>query len=117
LFVVDLLSEAVCKDHIQVFVEYSHIAEAKCEVDVLAKLNQINDGQEYSVEAVGDDVLTEEAGRSNGHGVAVDHAEALLEDGVLTLGRQDLLLVVVPLEVGQEVGISNETGSKVNTRM
>lgn len=109
---MDLFGEAVGEDHIQVFVENSDVAEAECEVDALAKLNQVNDSQEHGVKAVGDDVLTQKTGSSNWHWVAVDHSKSFLENSVLTLSRQDLLFIVVPLKMGDQLCISNEAWSK-----
>lgn len=53
------------------------------------------------------------AGGGDWHGVSVDHAETLLENGPLGLGRSNFLFSVVTDAVVLEVFVNNENGSQV----
>lgn len=53
------------------------------------------------------------AGGGDWHGVSVDHAETLLENGPLGLGRRNFLFSVVTNAVVLEVFVNNENGSKI----
>lgn len=53
------------------------------------------------------------AGGGDWHGVSVDHAETLLENGPLGLGRSNFLFSVVTNAVVLEVFVNNENGSQV----
>lgn len=60
-----------------------------------------------------DDIFAHEAALSDGYRVAVDHAEALLEDGVLTLCGSDLFLSKVTGQVHLQLLVNNEARSAV----
>lgn len=79
----------------------------------MVKLNQVLDAQEDGLQGVFNNILTHLAGGSDRHGVGVDHAEALLEDGPLRLGRGDFLFSVVTNAVVLEVFVNYEHGSKI----
>lgn len=79
----------------------------------MVKLNQVLDAQEDGPQGVFNNILTHLAGGSDRHGVGVDHAEALLEDGPLRLGRGDFLFSVVTNAVVLEVFVNYEHGSKI----
>jgi hypothetical protein len=69
----------------------SDVGKAEVQVQVLVVLDQINDSQEDCLQSIVDHFLTKEASSCNGNWVAVDHAETLLENGILALCRHDLL--------------------------
>jgi hypothetical protein len=72
---------------------------------------EILDGQKDGAESVLNDILAHLAGSGNGHGVSVDHAEALLVNGALGLGVHNLLFAVVTDGEGLEVLVNNEARS------
>jgi len=76
----------------------------------VVELDQILNGQENSPQSVFNDILTHLAGGCDGHGVGVDHAETLLVDGLLGLGRGHLLLTMVPDAEALEVLIDDKAG-------
>ena len=78
--VLDALDEVVREERLQRAVDHGHARKAKLKHDVFVVLDEVLNCEEDSVEGVVDYVLSEEAGCCNGHWVAVDHAEALLED-------------------------------------
>ena len=82
----------VGENDLEASVRNSNGGKPEVEHEVPVVLDQINDCQEDCVQGIVNNFLTEQAGRSNGDWVAVNHAESLLENGVLTLRGQNLLL-------------------------
>ena len=101
------------EDDLEAAVDNSNAGKAEVQVKVLVILDQINDCEEDSLQRVIDNFFTEEACCCNGHGVAVDHAEALLENGILTLRGDYLLLPWVVDEVALETRVHHEARSHV----
>lgn len=92
----------------------SHLddAEAELKLDVLVMdvdqvLNRLVDG----VQGATDDIDAHLASAGDRHRVRIDRLEALLEDGLLTAGRRDLLLALVTVKVLLEDGVDNEARS------
>jgi hypothetical protein len=111
LLLLNLAGKPVGELNFLAAVDEVNIGEAELELDVAVELDKILDGKENVLEAVLNDVLTHVAALGNGNSVGVDHAEALLEDGALGVGRVDFLLVRVTDEVGLDILISNEARS------
>lgn len=111
LLLLDDLGEPVSELNLLAAVDEVHVGEAELELDVAVKLDEVADGEEDVLEAVLDNILAHVAALGDGHGVGVDHAEALLEDRALGVGGVDLLLVGVTDQVGEDVLIGYEAGS------
>lgn len=79
----------------------------------MVELNQVLDGQEDGLQGVFNNVLTHLTGGGDWHGVGVDHAETLLKNGPLRLGRGDFLFSVVTNAMVLKVFVNNENGSKI----
>jgi hypothetical protein len=93
---LDLGGEIGGERDLHVSVYETDVRKSKLQAQVMVVLDHVLDRQEDRAQGVFDDVLAHLAGGGDGHRVGVDHAEALLEDRPLGLGRRDLLLAVIP---------------------
>ncbi len=98
MLVLDVFNKLGSEDGFETSSNNLNIAESELKTDVLPELHQVGDSQKYGVHCIFNDVLSEEAGRSNGHWVAVNHLESLLEDWMLADWRSNLFL---PKETSQ----------------
>lgn len=111
IFTADFV--VLSKGHFQSLVGNRDTAKAEVQAEVTVVLDQIDDSEEDSVESIINNLFSEQARSSNGHRIAINHAVALLINGVLTLGRQDFFLTsVVDKVCGKEL-ISNEARAHV----
>jgi len=78
-----LLGQVVGKVALKALVDKADVGEAESKDNVIVKLDEILNGHEDSLESILNNVLAHLATGSDGHGVSVDHAEALLEDALL----------------------------------
>lgn len=89
--VFDNFNEVRVPDSFEVAPDNANIAETESQIDVLSKLHQVNNSQEDRVQGILNNVLAHEAALGDRNGIAVDHSEAFLENGVLALRWRDLL--------------------------
>jgi hypothetical protein len=95
----------------QVAVHYLDAAGTDRHLQALAQLGEVDHcAGEGGEDGLGD-VLVERAGGGDGDGVAEDHIEALLVDGVLALGLDDLLLAGVPQQHVLQLLVRREAGA------
>jgi len=113
LLVSNFVGQEGCENDLHVFVNKVDLGEAELERDVVVELYQVLDGQEDRPQRVFNDVLAHLAGGGNGNGVGVDHAEALLVNGSLGLGRRYPFFAVVSYDVVLEFFVNDENGSKL----
>mmetsp|Transcript_11205 Transcript_11205/g.18848 ORF Transcript_11205/g.18848 Transcript_11205/m.18848 type:complete len:232 (+) Transcript_11205:312-1007(+) len=109
----NLLGEVIPEDDAKIPALNSHVTESEGEVDVLVILNEVLDGQEYSVECILNHILAEHGGRGDGHWVCVDASKSFLVDGVLAHGGRYLLLAWVSHKVVLQEGVDHEHGLEV----
>jgi hypothetical protein len=100
LFLLDLFGKVFGELNLEVAVDEAHVGKTELENDVAVVFYQVLDREEDGLEAVLDHILAHVAALGNGNRVGVNHAEALLEDGALRLGRVNLLFAGVTDEVG-----------------
>ena len=91
----------------------THVGKAEREINISTVLDEVHNCEPNSVQCAVNDLLAEAGTASNGHGVGVDTAEALLVDRVLTTGRRDLLLAGVANEVCLDGRVDAEHGLHV----
>ena len=111
MLILDWYLEVLCELHSETTVDDLDSGEAKVKADVFVVLNQVNNSQEYRVQSIVDNFSPKKACSCDGNWIAVDHAEALLEDWVLALSRQDFLLALVMNKMLLEAWVNNEAGS------
>lgn len=99
------------EENLEIFGCASNVSETKLQEDITVVLHEVLDGQEDRVQGIGNHIFAQEAGCSNGHWVAVDHPEALLEDGFLTTGGSDFFLAGVPGQMDPQAFFNHEAGS------
>jgi len=116
VLVLHLLGQVGCEHNLHSLVDEVDVCETELQNDVVIEFKHVLNGEEYGSKGVLNDVLTHLASGCDGHGVSVDHAEALLEDGALRLGRGDLLLVVVSNRQRLQSLVDNEAGPETDYR-
>lgn len=84
---------------LQVSISESHVAEAKCKINIFVKLYEIVDGQENSVQGISYNIFAEHCGSCNWYRICVDGSVALLENRVLAVGWVDFLFAIESLQV------------------
>jgi len=94
-------------------VSNSDIGKTKVQVQVLVILDQINDSQKDGIEGIINNFFSKKASSCNGDWVAVDHAEALLENWILTLRWNNLFFAWIVNKVALQARINNEARSHV----
>ena len=93
-----LLCQVISEGNLQIFVPDYHVAETEGEVDVFVlESNQVDDCSEDRIKSVPDNVFTHLASIGDRHGIGVNHAVALLEDGLAC--ARGLFLPLVPDQV------------------
>jgi hypothetical protein len=108
-----LLHEAGTPYDLEVSVDDSDVTEAKGQVDVPSVFHQIDDSEEDGVQSVLDDILAHKAPLGDGNWVAVDHSEAFLVNGVLTLSGGNFFFVQELGQVNLEQLVNHEAGPAV----
>lgn len=78
-----MLVQVVGKRALKALVDKADVGEAESKDNVIVKLDEILNGHEDSLESILNNILAHLATGSDGNGVSVDHAEALLEDALL----------------------------------
>ena len=111
MFVRNTLLIGLTKEYLKVLGSASDISETELKEDVTVVLHEVLDREEDGVQGIGNHVLSQEAGSRDGHGVAVDHPETLLEDGFLTTCRGYFLLAGVPGQMDPQAFFNHEAGS------
>jgi len=108
VLVLDFRNKVGGEGNLAGLVNETDVAETELQHDVVVVLQHVFDSEEDGLKHAFNDFLAHLAGVSDGNGVAVDGAEALLEDGALGLGGGDLLLTVVPNGQSLQVTVDNE---------
>ena len=111
LGVVELVGEIASIAVGQVSVDDLDVAWTDHYLQIFTQLGQIDRCPRKGSQNRLRDVLVERAGGSDGDGVAEDHIEAFLIDGVLTLGLDDLLLAGISQQHVLQSLIGGEAGA------
>lgn len=95
ILILDLASQVVGEEHLQVLIDEGHVSKAESKAKIVAQLNEVTNREPNSLQRIFYNIFTELAARSNRYGISVYHAETLLEDRALRLGIGNFFLASV----------------------